>query len=590
MSAWRGGRVGTGIALWCGLLCIVAAPGEAAPRPKLVNPPRALGQLIPSDAVVLVYLRSVDDAEQCVRALQRDGGGDSLEQDILGPLLKRTGVRPERVHRRRPLAVALSTGGLDSPVQVTLILPLADRRGFDLDRKFIPDSKTVVVKGDYAGISALPGYAASRAPAAFATQLLDAPIAARLRPHQVAPLARFVSGAAVGRMLEQHCPEGAALSDSAAVSCQQLRALQGGTRGLCDALDALEAVDLGLSASQGVAVLGFVLSPLPGHRGILPTGQQAQAVVDLARCLPHQYASVSLTALDFASLAAFLEPLAAASQPLQGRYLPAPWRELQTSVRRLDFEMMKANSGGMLTATDFGPRGFEWIDIQLMTDAERVAARHRQELLEALPGQSPLQLVSDPVTTMSGTPVYTYRMRLDSIALPAMPGADSAAAGVATGRMLRQVAQLLGSQEVVARLAAVHDKLCVVVQPDPACLGEILALAQQPGAPMPGWLRPELASPPDTLCWYARIDLQALLPPLAAVLSAAPGAEKNVTGALQVADPAPVTLRGTIGRGIYRGEVRADIQRLRDLFAILGRMQPGITGASGSESPPVHKP
>jgi hypothetical protein len=551
----------------------------AGSHPRLVSPPRALGRLIPTDAVALLYLRSADEADACWRELLQAGGShDSLGPNVLAWATRGTGVQPARVHRRRPLALAFSLGGLGQPLQMTAILPLADRRGFATETKQIAPAMTVVVQGDYAGISPLPGYAAGHATPAFATKLLDSPVTARLRPHTVAPLARFLTAAAMGRLLADKCPAPGpgrtALSDSAAAWCARMQAAQAALREVCDAMDAVETVDLGLQAKRGVATLSYTIVPLAGHRGILPTGVQARTALDGARCLPRDFPAVAVVALDFARLADFTSPLATVLNASVGDRLPVPWREPVRAVQHLGFELQRAMTGGSLMAMDFGPQGVAWVRIFTMENAEQVATGHRDELLRVLATVPGLQVAGDPPASLDGTPVSTYRVRFDLTQRPT--GADSAASAPASAEVERMTRQLLGGDEAVFRIAAVHDKLIAVGAPEPVLLQEILAAAQRSPAPVPGWLQPVLASPPDTLCWYAHADLRTVLQPVVAIAGQDTVAAHRaaVRAALQDAPPAPITLRGTVGRGIYRGELQVDVAGMRAVAAALRPLAP----------------
>jgi len=119
-----------------------------------------------------------------------------------------------------------------------------------------------------------------------------------------------------------------------------------------------------------------------------------------------------------------------------------------------------------------------------------------------------------------------------------------------------------------------------------------LRRAQQPTLPVPAWLKPALASPPDTLCWYARTDVHALLHSLTALAGwEVPDADSSLDpAALQAAPPASITVRGTVGRGIYRGEVSADVARLHDLFTALTKQMPVHLGGHGNASSPQREP
>jgi hypothetical protein len=471
------------------------------------------------------------------------------------------------------------------------ILPLADRKGFEADRPGIPASMTVIVKGSYAGISPLPDYAASKKTPEFAARVLDSPIALRLRPHLVAPILRLLTEAMAGQAKAKNC-RGTVPADSSEARCAWLHAAHLAARGVCDGMDALQTVDLGLDSEDGQASVQFVLTPVPGRRGILPSGAQARAATDLARCLPQEYPAVTIWALDFPRLAEIIGPLATATQRVQAQRALFPGHALAAAMQHAGLELLRANRGAIVQAAGPGAEGFTWIAIHGVSDAERLARRHREELLPGLAGRPGFDLTIEPESTLGGVPVYAYRLRLDPDALGGKSGADSAAAARAAALAREAMTQLGTSGELVGRVAGVHDKLFLVGQRDPALLGELLARAQQPSPPVPSWLRAVLASPPDTLCWYARTDVQALLAPLSRLggLEGLDGELARTLAALAQSPPAPVTLRGTVRRGIYRGELRADVAQLRDLVGGFIKAAAAHTDARGHGSPMEHQP
>jgi general secretion pathway protein G len=151
-----------------------AKPGDAA---------ATLARLVPSDAVCVVKVPSLDEFDASVRAFMAAVKPEAKGAFTAETLLKSVAPIPgafEHLDHKKPIAVCLSVDGERMEPTPTFILPVTNADEF---LKSLPPSPTTaapVKLGDYVGVSMLAKYSARETPASLVDNMLPGAVSARV--------------------------------------------------------------------------------------------------------------------------------------------------------------------------------------------------------------------------------------------------------------------------------------------------------------------------------------------------------------------------------------------------------------------------
>lgn len=595
---------------WCGsmmmiLLCLTACQPQrkqvaleqtrfrAWEPPQTFSLPEAMGRLVPQDAVGLLYLTSVAEAEEDAAWLEglfehEPSNGRTPEtteaeaEDILAAVTKLYGVRPERIDHKRPLAIALGLVNLGRPTPLPVfIIPVLDRQGVMDDVASKPGRPEPLSYGDYMALTMMPGQSVGEKTPEIGIDLPARRVAIRLRTGRILSILQpFIDQGIAAMRNKMGSPDRGNGDEEKPGPVGNSSALQGTAmlQWMVELLRSWEQVDLGIGTREKFFDIDFAVRTGPDAENRLLSPENARGLVDLARCLPKDYSFLGLTAVDYSGFVKTLEP--AYIEMIEEAFANAP-EEAKAgylSWVRTSFDLYRQFRQG-LTAFEFYDHGFEIVMVWVVEDPSFILQQYHEMLEEPFLRSVGVTVESAASKEIEGVSVQTYRFHLDPAKLDEVfeQKAEGEKRHQSSEERRRLIRHFFGGEEVTLQMAAFEDKVILVCDPDAERMGQIVAGLRHGTSRLPESLQEVAAGVQDPLCLYFRGDLRNLLASMAglAVGDSASAEAKQVISALKFGNDVPISKYVTAGTRNYRGQFHLDVVDLAELVRALERLRGG---------------